>query len=63
MTELPDGIVAVLQSAEVDTVGKICDWSKTGRPLTEIPKIGAAKATKIEEALDAFWKRWANRTK
>lgn len=47
--------VELLAEAKLTTVGAIAEWSNDGNQLDEIPGIGAAKATEIEEALDAFW--------
>lgn len=40
----------------LETVGDIADWSdKHKKLLTDVPGIGPAKATQIDEALDKFW--------
>lgn len=52
---LPDGIVAILQEAGYDTVGKLADYTKDGGPLTHIPHIGENKAEAIIKALERFW--------
>lgn len=56
MLELPPGIVAKLTEAGITTIGGIAYWSKTGKPLTDIPGIGHAAGDKIDEAMTAFWK-------
>ena len=57
---LPAGIVAALAEADIDTLGKIADYSASGRRLTDIANIGTAKAEKIEAACEAYWKRNPN---
>jgi uncharacterized coiled-coil protein SlyX len=62
--ELPDGIVFSLADAGLETLGQLHDWLQPGlsgytKRLTDIAGIGAAKAEKIECALEAFWARRA----
>lgn len=52
---LPTGVLAKLEEADLLTVGQISEWTESGKKLTDIPGIGAGKAVKIEDALDAFW--------
>ena len=37
------------------TVGDIQAWTAKGKLLIDIPRVGQAKAEKIEQALEAFW--------
>ena len=57
---LSPAIVAALVEAELGTIGAIADWTATDKKLTDIPRIGAAKAEKIEAALDLFWAAQVN---
>jgi len=52
---LPDGITKALHEAGLNTIGQIAEFTADGNPLTAIPKIGPAKAQKIEAALEKFW--------
>jgi len=54
---LPVGIVAALKEADIDTLGKIADYTAAGKRLTDIANIGTAKAEKIENACAEYWKR------
>jgi hypothetical protein len=47
LRECPDKTIA--------TLGDIADWTASGKMLTDIPKIGEAKAVAIEEATEKFW--------
>lgn len=54
------GLVAILAenpSKPIKTIGDLADWSAARRPLTEISKVGEAKAEKIEAAMDEFWRK------
>lgn len=53
---IAESLVAKLMEANIETIGQLADYSASGGPLTGIKGIGAAKATKIEEAMDSFWK-------
>lgn len=53
--DIPVGVAKLLIEAGFDTVGKIADWTATGNLLTDIAKIGEAKAEKIDAAFNAFW--------
>jgi predicted flap endonuclease-1-like 5' DNA nuclease len=54
---LPPAIVETLTEAELTTFGQLADWTAAGKELTDIPRIGPAKAEKIEEATEDFWAR------
>lgn len=54
---LPDGITAALTEAGYDTVGKLADYTKAGKELTDIAYIGIHKAEAIREALERFWQQ------
>lgn len=58
--DLLPGLVAILAenpSKPIKTIGDLADWTSARRPLTEISKVGEAKAEKIEAALDDFWRK------
>lgn len=58
--DLLPGLVAILAenpSKPIKTIGDLADWTSARRPLTEISKVGEAKAEKIEAALDGFWRK------
>jgi predicted flap endonuclease-1-like 5' DNA nuclease len=52
---LPPAIVETLTEAELTTFGQLADWTAAGKELTDIPRIGPAKAEKIEDAFFAYW--------
>lgn len=52
---VPESILNKLIEAGIETVGDLADWSGSGKKLTDINGIGAAKAEKIEAAMDEFW--------
>jgi hypothetical protein len=57
-------VIGKLQDTQLFTVGDLSNWINAdgGRHrLVDIPGVGEGVATKIEEALDAFWERWAER--
>lgn len=56
--DLDSGIEKALIEADLETIGKIADWTAGGNhQLIDIPGIGEAKAKKIDDAIDAFWTR------
>jgi ERCC4-type nuclease len=52
---LPVGIVKVLQEAMITTLGAIATQGEVGS-LTDIEGIGEAKAEKIADALEQYWR-------
>lgn len=52
---LSESIVNKLVEAEITTIGKLADWTKSEKRLTDIAGIGGAKAEAIEGAMDKFW--------
>lgn len=64
---LPPGICQVLREENsIGTLGALADWtagggSGRGRELTELKKIGQAKADKIQEACDRYWREHPQR--
>jgi len=54
---LPEVIVSILSENGLETVGKLADWSGSGKALTDIPNIGEKKAEAIERALEEFWRQ------
>lgn len=53
--DLSAGILAILAESGFATVGQIADHTASGKRLTDIAKVGEAKAEKIEQALEGFW--------
>jgi hypothetical protein len=53
---LPPGLQQKVEDASLLTLSEITEWCKHKR-LTDIPGVGQANATKLEEAIDAFWAR------
>lgn len=54
---LPSSLVAILvDDNSIRTIGDIQEWTRFKR-LTDLKKVGQAKAEKIEEALVEFWKK------
>lgn len=51
----------LLDEAGIRTIGSLADWNRERNRLTDIPGIGQAKATEIEEIMDQFWSDQANR--
>lgn len=52
---LPTPITEALTEARFFTLGTIADLTAKGKPLTEIPGIGSAKAEKLEAAINRWW--------
>lgn len=52
---LAEPIKNKLLDAGISTVGELADFTATGNLLTDVKGIGAAKAEKIEAALEKFW--------
>jgi hypothetical protein len=52
---LPGPLIGILVEAGITSVGAVADWTLT-KPLTEIAGVGQAKAEKIADALEAFWR-------
>jgi hypothetical protein len=57
--ELPKGLQKKIAEAELKTMGDITEYVKHKR-LIDIPGVGETSATRIEEALEAFWERRKN---
>lgn len=58
---LPPNLAALLEGnpgKTLKTMGDVSDWTGKGNNLNDIPKIGPAKVTQIEEAFEKFWARW-----
>lgn len=45
------------------TVGDLADWFNANHAWTDIDGIGEATAEKLQDAWEAFWKRWNDRVK
>lgn len=57
--DLPESICNALREnpkMTIATIGDLSDWCKQRNLLTDIKKIGSAKAEKIEAALEKFWR-------
>jgi DNA-directed RNA polymerase alpha subunit len=54
---LPEIIVTLLCESGLETIGKIADYSESGKRLTDIPNIGEKKAEVIERALEEYWRK------
>ena len=55
--DIPSSLAAILiEDNSIRTIGDIQEWSRWKR-LTDLKKVGQAKAEKIEEALVEFWKK------
>lgn len=55
LESLPQPIKDKLLDAGISTVGELADYTSQGNQLTDIKGIGAAKAEKIEAAMEKFW--------
>jgi hypothetical protein len=55
--DLPAGILSILAEADFTTIGQIADHTASGKRLTDIAKVGQAKAEKIEQAMEDFWRK------
>jgi Phage integrase protein. len=53
--DLPPSVVQALADADLTTMGQLCDYTNNGGLLTDIKKIGAGKAEKIDLACEKFW--------
>jgi hypothetical protein len=58
---LSEGICKILrEDNSINTLGDIADWtgshSDFSNPLLELKKVGQAKATMIEKAMEDYWK-------
>jgi hypothetical protein len=53
-------VVEKLAGANIDTVGKLADWTASGRLLTDIDGIGEKKADDIQETMVDFWAKFPN---
>lgn len=51
---LSESIYTTCEEAGLFTIGQLCDWRKD-HELIELAGIGAAKVTKIEDALETYW--------
>jgi predicted flap endonuclease-1-like 5' DNA nuclease len=57
---LSDSVFDLMEEAGLFTIGQLCDWRKS-HELIELRGIGAAKVTKIEDALELFWAQEVSR--
>ena len=51
---LSESIVNAIEDNGINTIGKLADFTEKN-PLTDLKKIGQAKAEAIEKALESFW--------
>lgn len=61
LADLSDGTVGALNNADLDTLGKLADYTASGRLLGDVPKLGPKKVEQIENALEKFWKERPDR--
>ena len=54
--DIADSLASKLYEASIETIGDLADWQSSGKQLTDIKGVGAAKADKIADAMEAFWK-------
>lgn len=58
---LPPNLAALLEAnpeKTLKTMGDVQDWTAKGNNLSDIPKIGPAKVTQLEDAFEKFWAKW-----
>lgn len=58
---LPPNLAALLEAnpeKTLKTMGDVHDWTEKGKFLSDIPKIGPAKVTQLEDAFEKFWAKW-----
>lgn len=58
---LPPNLAALLEGnpeKTLKTMGDVQDWTAKGNNLNDIPKVGPAKVTQLEDAFEKFWARW-----
>lgn len=48
----------LVEDNSIKTIGDIAEWTRW-KQLTDLKKVGEAKAEKIQEALDRFWTSWS----
>lgn len=53
---LPPSVLTALTEAGLQTVGQFADFTSQ-HPLTDVAGIGPAKAEKVEQAFEEYWKR------
>ena len=58
---LTDKTLGLMDEAAIRTIGALADWSNAGKRLVDIPGIGEARATEIEEAMDLYWAAWSQK--
>jgi hypothetical protein len=58
---LSAGVIEKIKDAGLVTIGAMANWSSSGKCLTDLPGIGEAKTTEIEDALDSFWSEWQHK--
>jgi hypothetical protein len=58
---LARSVINKLEDIGLKTINDLAVWSNAGKLLQDIPGIGEAKATELENALDSFWIDWNHR--
>lgn len=56
-TGVSEALLACLRKREIETIGDLAAWTAGGKQLADIDGIGKAKAERIEDAMEAFWRR------
>lgn len=54
--DIADSLATKLYESSIETIGDLTDWQSSGKQLTDIKGVGQAKADKIADAMEAFWK-------
>jgi hypothetical protein len=52
-----EAVLACLRKREIETIGDLAAWTASGKQLADLDGIGKAKAERIEDAMEAFWRR------
>ena len=55
--EIADSLATKLYESSIETIGDLVDWQSGGKQIVDIKGVGAAKADKIADALERFWKQ------
>lgn len=56
-TGVSEALLACLRRREIETIGDLAAWTASGKQLADLDGIGKAKAERIEDAMEAFWRR------
>lgn len=53
---IPDSLATKLYESSIESIGDLVDWQSSGKQIVGIKGVGAAKADKIADALEEFWR-------